>query len=213
VDTIEAATGGIPELSAPKMKVVLLATDEQWVLARIIGQRARDYEAHEQKPYRSSSALPVQLARGIINLLPASAQTVLDPCCGSGTLPVEAASLGYQVSCGDQSPKMAWITRRNLEYFGFPPEAVCQDARDWVGRFDAVVTDVPYGLVNNPRTEKEPVVASILHHLPALTSFALVVAHGDLSSVLLEAGFDRVDVFRVGKFTKLVRHIHRARMG
>ncbi|MEE4195650.1 MAG: hypothetical protein V2J07_10675, partial [Anaerolineae bacterium] len=108
-DTIEAATGGVPNLSAPHMKVILLVTDQHWVLADIVGRPTHDYAVHEQKPHRSSSALPVQLARGIINLLPAAARTVLDPCCGSGTFPIEAGSLGYLTSCGDQSPKLAWM--------------------------------------------------------------------------------------------------------
>lgn len=202
-----------PDLANPRHQLALLITANDWALGRLVGKAARDYQMHITKPYRSSSSLPVRLARAMINLLPPGTETVLDPCCGIGTLPMEAASLGYQTSCGDQSPKMAGMTRHNLAHFGLSAEVVCRDARDWQERFDAVVTDLPYGMASHTRREKVPVVESILQHLPSLTSYALIVAQADLSRMLKDAGFDTVEVFTIKKHTRLMRHIHRARIG
>ncbi len=199
-----------PDLSRPIHDLVLLVTDHQWMLGRVVSRNAYDYRCHDQKPLRTSYSMPAQLARAMVNLLPAGTGTVLDPCCGSGSLPIEAAAVGLTVSCGDLNPKMVTMTNTNLQHFGFDAPVACLDARAWQGNFDAVVTDLPYGIYNHTRQEDRSAITGILENLSTITRVAVVVALNDLSEDLQSAGFESVEVFEVAKHTGLVRYIHRA---
>ena len=199
-----------PDLSHPVHELVLLVTDHQWMLGRVISRNPYDYECHDQKPLRTSYSMPAQLARAMVNLLPADTRTILDPCCGSGSLPIEANALGLSVSCGDLNPKMVTMTNSNLQHFGYEASAVCQDARVWQAPFDAVVTDLPYGIYNHTRQENKSVITGILENMSNITRVAVVVALQNLSEDLELAGFDTVEVFEVVKHTGLVRYVHRA---
>ncbi|MBD3311825.1 MAG: methyltransferase domain-containing protein [Candidatus Magasanikbacteria bacterium] len=76
----------------------------------------RDYKrpAHD----RVSGMLPPKLARILINLSKADTKDILlDPFCGSGTILMEAAAMGFKKIYGtDISQKAVDDTRRNLEW-------------------------------------------------------------------------------------------------
>lgn len=202
-----------PDLTHPRFELALLVTDTHWLLTCIVDEIDRGYRIHDGKPGRTSYSMPTQLARAMVNLLPRTSRSILDPCCGTGSLPLEALSLGFQVSCGDLNPNLVQMTNENLAHFGYEPCAVEQDARSWHGHFDAVITDVPYGRYNHTREAGEQLTREILSTLPALAPLAIIVAEVDFSDVLRTVGFSDVAAFRVVKFTGLTRYVHRASLG
>jgi 23S rRNA G2445 N2-methylase RlmL len=74
--------------------------------------------------------------------------TVLDPCCGSGTLLIEAALQGASVCGGDISPRALAAARTNITAAGVEVSLHCWDARELpladasVGR---VICNLPWG--------------------------------------------------------------------
>ncbi len=80
------------------------------------GFSERDYD--RPKTDSKSGMLPPKLARIMINLSGADADDILlDPFCGSGTVLMEAADLGYQNIAGtDLSPKAIQDTEKNLTW-------------------------------------------------------------------------------------------------
>ena len=87
------------------------------------------------RPYRDakSGMLPPKLAMMMINLAGQSlGATILDPFCGSGTILMEAATIGYTNLMGsDISPKAIDDTRQNFAWQGgsLPKKLFVADAR------------------------------------------------------------------------------------
>ncbi|MFN2269488.1 MAG: methyltransferase domain-containing protein [Anaerolineae bacterium] len=73
---------------------------------------------------------------------------LLDPCCGAGTILIEAAQIGAVVQGGDCDPDAVTAARANLSAAG-----VSVDVREWDacalplddGAFERVVTNLPWG--------------------------------------------------------------------
>ena len=75
--------GGKPNLSEPRHRFLLIASEGGISFGRIVAEANRSYREHDGKPYRTSSSLPTQLARGLVNLAAPYADKIVDPCCGT----------------------------------------------------------------------------------------------------------------------------------
>lgn len=196
-----------PDLDHPRHRLLLLAQDEGLAFGEIIAEPDHSYRQHDHKPYRTSSSLPTRLARGLVNLVLPWAKTILDPCCGTGSILLEAQVMGLRAMGGDWNPKMVGMSRQNLAHFGYSAGVKLMDAREWPEPADAIVTDLPYG---KGLEVSEAVTRGILEHVRDLAPVGVFVAGNDLSGWLWEAGYSRVEVFRVPKYTGFARYVHRA---
>ena len=102
------------------------------------------------RPFFSPVSLPPRYALGLVNLCEVSeGERVLDPFCGTGGILIEAAMAGASITGSDIDGRMIGGTRKNLEKFGIRGQFelfrcdVSEIAE--LGKFDAVLTDPPYG--------------------------------------------------------------------
>jgi 23S rRNA G2445 N2-methylase RlmL len=75
-------------------------------------------------------------------------QTVLDPCCGAGTILVEAAAMGAAAIGGDQDKTAIAAARSNAEAAGVSIDVQVWDARTLPldnATVDRIVTNLPWG--------------------------------------------------------------------
>ncbi len=99
----------------------LIKVGHQWFVTEAIQDIAdftkRDYE--RPRIDSKSGMLPPKLARMMVNLTEASLEAhILDPFCGSGTVLIEALSLGYtHVSGSDTSEKAVEDSTANIGWF------------------------------------------------------------------------------------------------
>ncbi len=111
-----------------------------------------------------SGMLPPKLARILINLSQANRpEQLLDPFCGSGTILMEAASMGYKNLIGnDKNSDITEASKKNLEWikkeeqlefeyelFNYPAEKISEQLKNKV---DYIITE-PF--LGKPRTGKE----------------------------------------------------------
>ncbi|MGO4269717.1 TRM11 family methyltransferase [Paenibacillus sp. TAF58] len=96
---------------------------------------------HQQKPQNYSTALSTRVARAVVNIgVPIVAGTkAIDPCCGIGTVLVEAMSMGIDIVGCDINPLAVRGARVNLEHFGMPNVVSIADMRT-LGLADVQVT-------------------------------------------------------------------------
>jgi len=201
---IGARIGGHPNLSDPRTIFLVVATPEEIWLGEVKSESTGSWGEHSQKMHPYSSALPTRLARAMVNLVATPGDRIIDPCCGSGTILIEAASMGIKAVGCDINPKLVTISIDNLRYFGLEGMIILADARNISGNFDAVVTDLPYGR-NCPMDEQ--LCSEILQNLKNLAPKAAVVAGEDMSKSLSQMGYDVRSVTPVPK-TSLIRYIH-----
>jgi tRNA G10 N-methylase Trm11 len=171
-----------------------------------MAEATRAYLKHDLKPYRTSSSLPSQLARVMVNLA-YPARSILDPCCGTGSILLEACAMGITAFGMDLNPKMIGMTRGNLINFGYQAFVHIEDARKCTCPVDAVVTDLPYGRFLK---QDDANIRDILHQMASQASLGIFVSDKDLSPGLQEAGYYKIAVYRLQKRTKMIRYVHRA---
>ncbi len=101
-----------------------------------------------KKPFFHPSAMPSKMARCMVNLAHANAESILlDPFCGTGTSLIEATFIGCRAVGVDAQLRMVLGTKKNLEFFGIKAEGLIHgDSRKIpIIKVDTIVTDPPYG--------------------------------------------------------------------
>lgn len=197
-----------PDLKAPEHRFVVIPGTSQWTFGEVVSATDAGYRRHDDKPWTTSSSLDSRFARGLVNLVP-DARSVLDPCCGAGSIVLEAASLGLDARGVDWKPAMVGMTRENLAHFGYVASVDQADSRSFdFDAADAVVTDLPYG---HAIDADEPTIRAILANCARTAPLGVFVAPADFSIWLLAAGFIDVDVVTVLKRRGFTRWIHSAR--
>ncbi|QJC50487.1 RNA methyltransferase [Paenibacillus albicereus] len=183
------AVTGEPELKRPDVVYGLTRHEGRW-LAGELAEAEPLWLRHQDKPRQYSTALPTRAARAAVNIAapgePAGSSLV-DPCCGIGTVLLEALSLGFSCRGNDLNPLAAVGARENLRHFGHAEELVSiGDMRGLSGAFDAGVLDMPYNLCSVSPPEEQ---LGMLIALRRLTGRAVVVTTEPIEAILQEAGF------------------------
>jgi tRNA G10 N-methylase Trm11 len=201
VRVAESIDGSV-DLVSPLTELLLVGSANEWYLGRVISRSGKSFRRHEHKPRGFSSSLPARIARCMVNLVP-GAGTIIDPCCGAGTILLEAWATGRQAVGADLNPKLAAMTRANLEHFGYPRWVCVADAATFAARGDAVVTDLPYGR-QSARTAG--LYERLLSNFPSLAPRLCLVTAAPVENQLESAGYDilRVACTRRGGFERRV---------
>ncbi|MBU9713094.1 TRM11 family SAM-dependent methyltransferase [Evansella tamaricis] len=158
-----------------------------WLFGKYKESKA-EWHSHQQKPNNYSTALNTRVARAVVNIAvpePAGIK-VIDPCCGIGTVLIEALSMGIKIKGSDVNPLVMSGVRENIAHFGFSAEVKLKDIRDVEGNYDVAIIDMPYNLCS----VQDPVVQ--LEMLRSTRSFAkkmVVITIDSIDDLILKAGF------------------------
>ena len=108
-----------------------------------------DWLSHNKKPFSYCNALKVNVSRALVNIAVGNNLTtrVIDPCCGIGTVLIEALSLGIDIKGYELNPYIGENAKRNLEYFGYEDIVTIDNMINIQDKFDVAIVDLPYGLV------------------------------------------------------------------
>lgn len=183
---VGAVIGGNPNLDQPSIIFLVLVTEKKIYFGKVSSESDGRWYQHKQRPHSTSSSLPTRLARTIVNLTANPSNNILDPCCGTGTVLLEAASMGIKIFGCDNNYKMVEATRQNLAHYNLRGEINLDDATKVRGKFDAVITDLPYGitLTSNETQERE-----IMQNIRNLAPKATFIAIRDLTMDLLDLDY------------------------
>ncbi|MGG4143957.1 methyltransferase domain-containing protein [Paenibacillus algorifonticola] len=163
--------------------------------------------AHRQKPQNYSTALGTRVARAVVNIAAGpdgEALSVIDPCCGMGTVLIEALSMGIAIRGVDRNPLAVRGARVNLAHFGYSKELVSLgDMRELEGHYDAAIVDLPYNLCSVlPIGEQLDMLESVRR----LADLAVIVTTEPIETQLSASGFSLVDRCELhkGAFTRFI---------
>lgn len=153
------------DLDDPEEELRLLFGARVYLCRRLASIDRRGFEARRpmRRPFFSPTTLHPKFARLLVNLscVP-SGGTVLDPCCGTGGILMEAAMVGALPLGSDISERAVAGSRANLDHFGIEGvriERVDLSAAPGIfGRVDAVATDLPYGRASYTARERADTV-------------------------------------------------------
>ncbi|WP_281890343.1 TRM11 family methyltransferase [Paenibacillus sp. YYML68] len=197
---------GKADMRTPDRTLGLVRLGARWALGEAADNKAL-WLRHKDKPQPYSTALGTRTARALVNIaVPEPEGTrVVDPCCGIGTVLIEAMSMGIEIAGMDVNPLAVRGARVNLVHFGYtsPKLVQLQDMRTAAGHYDTAIVDMPYNLCSKlPEAEQLELVQGARR----LASRAVFVSMEPLEHVLQQADFTTIDrcLIRKGSF---VRHV------
>jgi tRNA G10 N-methylase Trm11 len=160
---------------------------------------------HMKKPRSYSIALTTRLARAAANIAvphPLGIKAI-DPCCGIGTVLVEALSMGVDIVGRDINHFIVRGARENLAYFGLEGEVVVGAIANISASYDVAIVDMPYNLISTITSEEQ---LSILQQARRIANKVVVISIESIDEMLAYAGFTIVDrgVAKKGLFSRQV---------
>ncbi|MZQ82535.1 RNA methyltransferase [Paenibacillus sp. 5J-6] len=122
--------GGKAEMRNPEQWFAVTQLGNRWLFGNCSYGEAV-WLRHQQKPQNYSTALSTRVARAVVNIaVPVTEGTrAMDPCCGIGTVLVEAMSMGIDIVGNDMNPLAVRGARVNLAHFGMPNVVTLGDMR------------------------------------------------------------------------------------
>ncbi|MGE7764176.1 TRM11 family SAM-dependent methyltransferase [Peribacillus sp. NPDC096540] len=160
---------------------------------------------HMKKPREYSTALSTRVARAIANIAVPHPDGVraIDPCCGIGTVLVEALSMGIDIDGRDINPLVTDGSRENIAYFGLEGDVTTGPISDVTKNYDVAIIDMPYNLYTHATPEDQ---LSILKHARRFADRVVVVTIDTMDHMIEEAGFRIADrcVARKGIFSRQI---------
>lgn len=194
---------GKPNLSSPQIVFMTIITSEKIWFGRLLSESDGIWQEYNQRPHVTSSSLPARLALALVNLVASPGEHLLDPCCGTGTIVMSAAHYGIHATGYDINPRMVGATTKNLQHYSLKANVELKDAREISEKFDAVATDLPYGISLVKDTEA---TAKILSNLRTCAPRAGFIDIRDLSQPLDDLGYNVEAIIPVPKL-RLLRRI------
>ncbi len=147
---------------------------------------------HMKKPRNYSIALGTRLARAAANIAVPKPLGVkaIDPCCGIGTVLVEALSMGIDIVGRDYNPQIVQGARANIAHFGYVGEVTYGDIADVSEMYDVAIIDMPYNLFSTTTPEEQ---LSLLQHTRRFASKVVIITIETIDDMIQEAGFTIID--------------------
>jgi tRNA (guanine10-N2)-dimethyltransferase len=183
---------GFPDIHNPKIELAITKVKDKWIFGELIRNNFQ-WQKHNDKPHSYSNAVPLRMARALVNIAVGDNRelTLIDPCCGVGTVVIEALDLGINVKGYEISKPIACNARNNIEFLGYNREIITSgDMHDINEIFDVAIVDIPYGLYS-PVTLQEQV--DIISTSRRIASKMVIITFEDMDNLIISAGFKIVE--------------------
>lgn len=198
---------GFPSFSNPKIIFGVTHFNNEWYFG-VLEENNPKWREHNKKPYTYSSSIDMNVAKAIINIGTNGdyRKTVVDPCCGIGTVLLEGHFAGYDICGWEINEKVAESARANLTHFHYKANVTTGDIQDIEDRYDVSIVDLPYG--NFSLTTKENQI-KIIHHAKRISKRVILVSSEDMVQELANVSLKILDHCCLNKRSnkQFVRHV------
>lgn len=195
---------GVADIRHPQRLFGVMIVNGRWVFGDYVKSEPVWFR-HQQKPHSYSTALNTRVARAVVNIaIPnPSGIKAIDPCCGIGTVLVEALSMGIDIVGSDRNPLILGGARENIAHFGLSGEVKLTDIRDITNPYDVAIIDLPYNLCSVITPEEQ---AEMLRSARRFAKKVVVITVEPIDDILINEGFFIIDRATVKKrsFTREV---------
>lgn len=184
---IGSAITGEADVHHPDVTFGLIPFEGRWYFGRYT-QSEPVWFKHMKKPREYSTALSTRVARAVANIAVPRPEGIkaIDPCCGIGTVLVEALSMGIDIVGRDINPLVVDGSRENIAHFGLIGEVALGPIADVAATYDVAIIDMPYNLYTHATPADQ---LAILKDAYPFTEKLLVVTIEKMDHMVKEAGF------------------------
>ncbi|HEY5582903.1 MAG TPA: SAM-dependent methyltransferase [Ruminiclostridium sp.] len=195
---------GMAEMTDPEITFGITKIEDKWIFGKC-ESNDREWLQHDYKPFSYSNALKVNISRALVNIAVGNNLkcTVIDPCCGIGTVLIEALSMGIDIKGYEINPSIGTNAKENLLHFGYEDVITICDMSTTKDKFDVAIVDLPYGIF----TKTTPVdQLAIIANTRRLANRMILIAFDNMDAQVLSSNFTIEDKFIIskGKFKRLV---------
>ena len=183
---------GFPDIHNPKVELAITKVKDKWIFGELIKNDFK-WQRHNDKPHQYSNAIPLRLARALVNIAIGDNENLklIDSCCGVGTVVIEALDLGIDVKGYEISKAIACNARNNIEFLGYNRDIITSGDMHTINEaFDVAIVDIPYGLYS-PITLKEQV--DIINTSRRIARKLVIITFEDMDNLIIAAGFKILD--------------------
>ena len=196
---------GTGNIAMPKALLGIAYRQHIWYF----GKLTADHQAwlkYQNKPQSYSQSLSTRLARSLVNIASGGdlSCTLVDPCCGAGTVLLEALDLGHLIHGYDIHQGMCWKSNRNLTHYGYKPLVICQDLNTLEHHYDVAILDIPYNLYSRITPQQQ---ATLIKSCAKIAQRLILISYEDLREMLMAQGWQIDKSCQVTKM-KFTRHIY-----
>lgn len=165
------------------------------------------------RPFFHPTSLQPKWARLLLNLSGVKRGTILDPFCGAGGILLEAGVLGLDAVGIEKDEATAEGAMENLWFFRVDNKCkvINADFLEWKSsaRFNAVVTDLPYGKSSLLFGRKlEELYKKSFKKMHEYSNKAVIMGPKDLTKMLAELGWKTTGLYELYVHRSLKRWIH-----
>ncbi|MFC7687186.1 TRM11 family SAM-dependent methyltransferase [Ureibacillus sp. GCM10028918] len=182
---------GEPDLDNPEAVYGLVTLNNRWYFGKYT-KSVSVWSEHVHKPNSYSTALNTRVARAIANIAVPSVNGIraIDPCCGIGTVVVEALSMGIDIAGRDINPSVCVGARENIAYFNLEGTITNGPISEVSEHYDVCIIDLPYNLYTHITREEQ---FDIIKHARRIADKCIFVTIETIDDLVEEAGFRITD--------------------
>lgn len=192
------------EMKHPEITFGITKVDDKWIFGECESNDS-EWILHNKKPFSYSNALNINVSRAIVNIAVANnlKSTVVDPCCGIGTVIIEALSMGINIKGYEINPNIGENAKKNLKHFEYEDVITIGDMTKIEGKFDIAIVDLPYGLFTKITSEQQ---LAIISGTRRIADKMVIVTFQDMQQQIISCGFHIEDMCTVskGKFKRYI---------
>ena len=195
---------GEAEMKNPIIIFGITKVANKWIFGEC-KSNASDWLLHNKKPYSYSNALKVKVCRALVNIAVANnlGCSVVDPCCGIGTVLIEAISMQIDIKGYEINPYIGENAKANLRYFGYKDVITIGDMNDIQDKFNVAIVDLPYGIFTQITPDEQ---LAIIVSTRRIAERMVIITFEDMAQQITSVGFHIEDRCTVSK-GNFERHI------
>lgn len=204
VGKIGFVINGQPSIHNPNVLIGISKVNGRWIMGEY---ERNDFEwhIHDKKPYSYSNSLGLRVARALVNIAVKNNLDckLIDPCCGVGTVVIEALSMGIKVKGCEINKHIAENAKKNLEFFGYENVLTCGDMHTIEEKYDVAIIDLPYGLFTVTTLEEQ---VALIKTARRITEKLVLVTFENMDEHIIDSGFKILQKSYVckGKFKRYI---------
>ncbi|HEY8891436.1 MAG TPA: hypothetical protein VIM70_14405 [Clostridium sp.] len=190
---------GEAEMKNPAIIFGITKILDKWIFGECESNTS-EWLFHNKKPFSYSNALKVTVCRALVNIAVGNNLncSVVDPCCGIGTVLIEAISMQINIKGYELNSLIGKNAKTNLRYFGYDDIITIGDMNDIQNKFDVAIIDLPYGIFTQITTGEQ---LAIMHSARRIADRMVIITFEDMMLQITSVGFHIDDRCTVSKGT------------
>ncbi len=198
MSAVGATLKGEANIHHPDITLAITVVDDIFYFG-IKEKCAHGCDKRQNKPYSYSVSCSTRVARVLSNLAVEHDlnRSIIDPCCGIGTIVLELLTIGVKEVCANELlEKVAKKAEKNLAHYNYQMNVKIGDVKKINQVYDVAILDIPYGHFIKQEEDNQK---NILKECARIADKIILLSHVEMNEDIKEVGFRVIDQCTIDK--------------